>query len=257
MTDIVKRENNSIIANNAGAPMGFEDFDNDIVIVPRAKVMQGLSPELQDEDCNFRMGDLIHSLLLEKLPDKFVPIRFWQSRTMFVPRSDKKEFFEKIGVEEVDTMFVCRSLDGRIPQNAPFNWSNCSDCIYKDFGWDGNTDTPPLCTHNINCLALFEGHELPVVLQFSNTNFKYGRRFASMARYSGGAAFTKKYKITPKREQNEKGVFFTTPVKPAGKPTDEEFVLAKAMYEQFSGVTVEVEEDNSVMEEAATVDVEY
>lgn len=257
MSDITVRENTSVDVQRNNSPMGFENFDTDIVIVPRAKVMQGLSPELQEDDCDFRMGDIIHSLLLEKLPETFVPITMWNSRTMFVPRSNdkKKAFWDAIGLPESDTMWVCRSLNGKTPDTEVLGFANCGDCPYNKFGWDGNPDTPPLCTHTINCLAVFDGQDMPVVIQFANTNFKNGRKFASMALYGGGAIFSKKYKITSKKEQNEQGVYYTTPVKPAGKPSTEEIALAKKLYEQFSGVAIEVEEENFATDEfEATTD---
>jgi len=245
MSDIVKT-NNALINPEFNKPLGFENLDDDIVIVPRVKIMQATSPELQDEDNDFRMGDIIHSLLLEKLPEKFIPISIFGTRTMFVPRNDKKEFFEAIGLSETDTMFVCRSLDGSNPEKDVFNCVNCKNCIFNKFGWNGKEDTPPLCTHTINVLALFDGQEMPVVIPFANTNFTNGRKFVSMAKYSGGACFTKKYKICTKKVQNDKGIYYVTPVKPAGKPTKEELMLASQLYQQFSGVTIEVEQDTSV-----------
>ena len=226
MGDLVKREQGQLQTGGfGGIGRGFEKVDLQSVTMPRAKVMQGLSPELQDEDYNFKMGDIIHGLLMEKLPEKFIPITIWDSRTMFVPRNpaDKKQFFETLGIDEIDTMFVCRSLDGRVPENSPFGCTSCSECKYSKFGWDGNPSTPPLCTATINVLALFEGYEMPVVIQFANTNYKYGRRFRDMALFSGGDLFSRKYKIKSKKEQNDMGTFFTTPVKPAGKPTEEEY----------------------------------
>ena len=70
-----------------------------------------------------------------------------------------------------------------------------------------------------------------------------------MALYAGGDIYTRKYKLTSVKEQNDKGVFFTTPVKPAGKPTDEELAKAKMLFSQFSGVDVAVEEETSATAE--------
>lgn len=247
MTDLIKKENNAVSTKVGGVGRGFERIDMSKVSMPRAKILQATSPELQDEDYDFKMGDVIHGLLMEKLPEKFIPISIWDSRTMFVPRNanDKKRFFDILGIEPTESMFVCRSLDARVPEKPTLGHANCEDCPYKNFGWDGNEDTKPLCTANINVLALFEGQEMPVVIQFSNTNYKYGKRFRDMALFSGGDLFSRKYKLTTKKEQNDQGVFYTSPVKPAGKANDEEYRLAEELYKQFSGVAIEVEEDTS------------
>lgn len=243
MTNLFEKKETNLVTG--GVSRGFEGLDEDIVTMPKAKIMQAMSPELEEPDVDFQQGDIVHSLLLEKLPEYFTPIAMWISRAMFVPRNDreKKDFFETLGMEEQDTMFVCRSLNGQIPEPGGLNYGECRECPYGEFGWDGDVSTPPLCTKTLNVLALFEGQEMPVVIQFMNTNFKHGKKFASMARYAGGDLFSKKYKISSKQEQNDQGKFFTTPVKPAGKPTDEEKEFAEKLYAQFAGVQIEVEDE--------------
>ena len=256
--DIVERKNREVAKQGGfGVGRGFEKVDMESVSMPRIKVMQGLSPELQDEDYNFKMGDIVHGLLMEKMPEKFIPLSIWSSRTLFVPRrnEDKKKFFETVGLEETESMFVCRSLDGKNLDERfnPFGYKTCAECMFKDFEWDGNSDTPPLCTHTINVLALFEDFEMPAVIQFANTNFKYGKKFRELAMFSGGDLFSKMYKLTSKKEQNDQGVFYVTPVKPAGKVEDADlFKKAEDLYSQFSGVSIEVEDAENVEEEATS-----
>ena len=48
--DLVKQENTAVAKQQAGGiGRGFERMDMESVSMPRVKVMQGLSPELQDE----------------------------------------------------------------------------------------------------------------------------------------------------------------------------------------------------------------
>lgn len=222
-TDITKVDNN-LPATTQGIGRGFEGVDLTKVSMPRIKVMQGLSPELEDEDYNFKQGDIIHGLLMEKMPENFVPIKFFATRIKFGPRAEG-------GAIE------CRSHDGRISHDGLIL---CAQCPYSK--WDESTNTPPECTLTINVLALFEGHEMPVAIPFANTNYKYGKKFMDMALFSGGGdAWNRKYKITSKREKNEKGSYFTTPIKPAGMSSPEERALAALMYRQFAGAAIEVQ----------------
>ena len=241
----VNKEKTALTSAGALLGRGFENVDMSTVTMPRAKVMQGLSPELQDGDYDFRQGDIIHGLLMEKLPEKFIPISLWDSNTLFLPRdtSKHKEFFEALGIEPVDNLIICKSLDAKVTQMSAMNYKSCNNCPYKEFGWDGNPNTPPLCDKTINVLALFEGMDMPVVIMFYGTNYKYGRRFRDLALFSGGDLFSKKYKITSVKESNDKGTYFVTPVKPAGKATEEEIALAEEMYTRFANVRIDVDID--------------
>jgi len=232
MNEIVKTTSNEV-ANIGGIGRGFEKVNLEKVIMPRVKLMQALSPELQDEDYDFKAGDFIHGLLMEKLPSKFIPISAWDAQTLFKPRE------EGGGI-------LCRSLDGNIGIDAITGESKpCNSCPMAQ--WHG--ETPPQCTQSINVLALFEGYDLPVVITFANTSYKYGRRFRDMALFSGGDIFSRKYKLVSKQERNPKGVFYTMRVKPAGKPTEEELALAEKLYNRFAKVTIEVEQEPDDVEE--------
>lgn len=231
--DLVKQENTALAKQQAGGiGRGFERLDMESVSMPRVKVMQGLSPELQDEDYDFRQGDIIHGLLMEKMPEKFIPLMIWDSRIKFIPRD------EGGGIE-------CRSYDAKSGMAEGASSARpCSSCPYAH--WDG--DTPPECTLTVNVLALFEGYTMPVVIQFANTSWKYGNKFKQMAVFSGGDIFGKKYKLVSKKETNPKGVFYTLQVKPAGLPTEEEYKLAEALYKQFNGVRIETQQEDDMGE---------
>jgi len=234
--------NNSVAPATVAAGRGFEQVDMSTITMPRAKLMQPGSPELQDEDYNFKQGQLIHSLLMEQLPDKFIPISIWDSQILLVPREDakKKELFAAIQKDDVPGFIVCRALDGK--QGSAFG--SCRGCALRNWRKmaDG-TEKPPLCTSTINVLALFEGHQMPVVLQFANTSYKHGKKFRDMAFFSGGDLFSRKYKIAVAKRQEAGNTWYEMSVKPAGLPTEEERQLAEALYERFRNATISTEVD--------------
>lgn len=230
MTEVMKRPDASL-AVSTGVGRGFEKMDVSKITMPRVKVMQGLSPELEDPDYSFRQGDIIHGLLMEKMPEKFVPISIWDSRILFPPRGDE------------DGGILCRSLDGKTGPDGEV----CANCPKSQ--WDDADGTPPECADTINVLALFEGYEMPVVISFAVTNYKYGRKFKELALFSGaGDAWNKVYKLTSKKESNSKGTFYTTPVKPAGFAPEEVRLQAETMYHKFAGAAIEVVEHNEQSE---------
>jgi len=236
---LVKQESTAVASVNQ--MRGFERIDLREVSMPRVKVMQALSPELEDEEYGFRPGDIIHGALMEKLPENFIPLLIWDSRILFSSR-------------EEGSKILCRANDGKHGYSEGLDTPKlCSCCPYGQ--WNG--DNPPECTLTINVLALFEGYDMPVVIQFANTSWKYGNRFKQMALFSGGDIFSRKYKLKSKKESNEKGTYYVIQVKPAGLPTEEEYKKAEALYERFLNVTVvtDVEDERDVIE--AQAETEY
>lgn len=247
--EISVREENSIVENNQGVPMGLENAQLDSVTVPTAKLLQSNSPEVTDEDFadyGFRAGNIIHSLLLEQMPENFIPIMIIDTNTLFVPRNDgdkqalkykiKEKFGEELTDEDMASLFICRAKDGRNGDR----FGKCAQCRLNKF----NGNEKPFCTSNINVLALFEGHEMPVVIRFANTSYKHGNRFKALAMYAGGAIFSRKYKLVPVKKSGNGNNWYEMTVKPAGKPTEEEYAQAKALYDRYRVQDIEVEDND-------------
>lgn len=248
MSNITKQEN-AELAMMEGIT-GLEEVDNTMMVMPRAKLLQQTSPEVLDGVEGAKAGAILNTLFGEVVNPVFAPLKVWTTRTMFVPRNDAGKFWETTGLEEQDTPFVCRAkVNQPDPVLNPFNHKSCANCKYKDFGWDGQPDTKPLCTHTLNVLALFEGQETPLAFQFFNTNLKYGRRFASMLRMLPMGMYSRKFELTAKQERNNFGVYYTTPVRPAGKAEGEFLSMAKALFMQCNSPDASVIIDDEGMDE--------
>lgn len=238
--DLVKAQPNAVTTE---VDFGFSDpfaGDSDKLIMPVAKVMQPTSELLQDENYSFRQGDIVNSLLAEKLPEKFSVLTYHEANIFFLPKNDaeKKKVIKEFGLpEDFSEMFICRAPDGRTPQGSRIGKTDCGSCGLNKFGWDGNPDTPPVCTNSLNFLALFEDQEAPVVIQFANTSRREGKKLYSLIAYtSRKAPWTKMYKLTSRKESNDKGVYWVLQVSPAGNPTPEQLKLATIMAREFAGV---------------------
>lgn len=244
--EIIKKESGALTTPATQFVDAFAD-DQNMLIMPVAKVMQPTSEMLQDEDYSFKQGDIVHSLLAEKLPENFVVLTWHQANIMFLPKNEaeKKSFIDYFKLpKDFAEMFVCRAQDGRTPTSSRIGATSCATCPYNKFGWDGNPDTPPICTNSLNFLALFEGQEAPVVVQFANTSRTEGRRLYSLIKYSGAnKPWAKQYKLTSRKTSNEKGVFYLLQVKPNGKPAPEFLETAEAMAREFAGQTFATDEE--------------
>lgn len=238
------------VAVHAPASRGFENVDLESVTMPIAKVLQPISKEVADEayaGYGFRAGMIIHSLLLEKLPDTFVPIILKEDKICFVPKQDaqknelKQRVRDRFGIELTDddmkSAFVCRSADNATGSQ----FGNCTNCGLCEF--DGVK--APLCNKNINVLALFEGMDLPVVIRFSSTSHKHGRAFKNLAFFAGGDLFGRKYKLVAEKKTDKGNTWYEIKTQPAGKldPESDYFKTAEGMYNMFKGRMIEVVED--------------
>ena len=89
---IVKQEA-APLAKHTGAQRGFEaGVDQEDLIIPRAKLIQALSPEMSDKNLrkqfpDIQPGAIINSLTREPLGDEFVPIFMFKNYIRFNPRS--------------------------------------------------------------------------------------------------------------------------------------------------------------------------
>ena len=223
---------------------GFENMSMEEVTMPRAKLLQSNSPEVADRDYNFRPGDLLHTLLMEKVPAKFIPLSIWTSNILFVPRAEEKKAPFKAVMnltdEDMQGMVVCKAQDGKTGDR----YGNCAACGKHKFV--GNEK--PLCTETINilCLPLNEGGGsvgLPYVMQFSNTSFKHGKKFRDTAFYSsiGGDLFGKVYKLDTFEAAGNGNKWYEVKVKPAGITPPELLPQVESMYEAFANKVVVVE----------------
>ena len=225
---------------------GFENVDMGDIAMPRAKLLQSNSPECADRDYSFRAGDIIHSLLMEKLPSKFIPLSIFSSNILFVPRDDAAAKAMKdllhLSDEDMSSAIICRAQDAKTGDR----FGDCAACGKNKF--DGNEK--PICNATINVLSLPIDDEdgslgMPVVLQFSSTSFKHGKKFRDMAFYSamGGDLFSKVYKLDSMECSGNGNRWFEMKVKPAGNVPSELKSSVEALYATFADKNIIVNEE--------------
>lgn len=201
----------------AGRP-GFEEpMKPNEVVIPRVKLLQGLSPEVQEDSRNFYSGLIINSLTKEQLPETFVPIFKTTSWVRFNPRDAKDPNFNP---EFKPGDVVWRSSDPEDPRVK----------AESVFGEDGSN---PVATTFMNFLAYFTGSPMPLMLSFSKTSFRTGKELLNMARYSGGAMFSRRYALSARKETNDKGTYHVYTVKPVGPADPDEVEIGKIFYDGF------------------------
>lgn len=235
MTDLVKQVEQHLATQNTqnSKPRGLENStERTDLIIPRAKKIEAMSPEMQDPELlksGIHPGVIINSITKELLPEKFIPVSYF------------KQWIRFNANKEGDRGWV----DGYGPRDVIYNTQDKNDPrLVIDAAWDG--DLPPVTTTFLCFLALFEGQEIPVVVSFGGTNFKTGKTLLSLATFKGGDLFSNKYKLTTKKKQNDRGTWYVFDITFAGKADAAEYAKAETMWQTFSPSTIKVHDETEL-----------
>ncbi len=198
---------------------GFEGgIDREDLIIPRAKLIQALSPELTEGLDGIKVGSIINSLTKEVLPQEFIPIFTFKNFIRFNPRSkDDPNFnpdFDPGGVIWKST----DPLDHKVKDEARF----------------GPNGEKPLAITFINFFSYFPGVPMPIIVSFSKTGYKTGKNLLSLAKFCGGDMFARKYRLFSQMETNDVATYSVFKVKPIGSVTPEEYQLCEQLWKDYS-----------------------
>ena len=234
-TTAVVKKNIAIAETNLfKSGSGFEQFDaSEDLIVPYVKIMQLLSPEVIEEGSKVKAGDLLNSLSKFDYGTalKFIPLEFRKRRIFWIPRK------EGGGMK-------CASMDSRVPDTGECFAKECKFCDHKN--WLNNE--PPACTIIYGFPAIVLGvdqeHKL-VIVSFAVTSFKSGKELINKLRSAGGDIFGKPFEVFTKKEENDKGIFWTLKTKPAGLLTKKEEIEAENYYDLIQTAVVSYHEEDT------------
>lgn len=207
---------------------GFEhEVDKDDFIIPRAKLLQALSPEVKAEGSKFKAGQIINSLSLEVLPTTFVPLYWFPQWIRFNAR--------KAGERGWDPSYASGAMIWRSKDPA--------DPRVLEEGKFGENGEVPLAIKFLNFFSVFIGHSMPVIISFSKTSYKAGKKLITLASLTGGDMFSKQYNLTSSLAPKE-DVYYILEVHPSGLIAAESkvFKVSEILYENYKEKPVEVHE---------------
>ena len=140
-----------------------EGVENEDVMIPRASLLQSLSPEIIEDThkhLNLKVGQIINSLTKEVLPDTFIPIIRFVTWVRFNPRNKEDKNFDPTYDAGATIWRSNDPHDERVLREGKF----------------GPNGEKPLATKFVNFLCYFPGVEMPIVISFSKTSFKAGKQ---------------------------------------------------------------------------------
>ena len=253
-TAVVKQELKLIPMNQSSAARGFDAFDSEDLIVPYAKLMQALSPEVKDrEKPEIKDGDIINSLTSFNYGTEilFIPLSFQKRRILWITRDNGGGM-------------ACQSFNGKNPNTTKYS-DKCAFCPMKDWGsnemkeksikelgFDEKDISKPLCamyyTFPSIVLNMESKENQLIAITLGKTSFKSGKQFINLARSRGGDIFSHAYKLKSVQEKNEKGDFNILSVYPSGEELNEkELAELETIYDFVvsSDINIHMEDENA------------
>ena len=228
----VKQEGGALAA--PGAPRrGFEEGTiKEDLIIPRAKLLQALSPEVLEETKtlegkDLKQGMIINSITKAILPVEFIPVFKFSNWVRFNPRNTQDPRYLK---DYDPGAVIWRSsdpLDPKVVEEAKF----------------GPNGERPAATKFLNFFAYFPGSEMPVIVSFSNTSYKAGKQLLSLCQFTQGDMFSRKYKLGSKQAKNDIGTYFVLTVEPAGMASETDFKIAEGLWNTFATKVKDIQVD--------------
>lgn len=225
----VKQETS--LSTQTHAPRGFEGFSQEDLIIPRLRLLQGLSKAVVDGQGH--MGMYQDSLTEEILGDKVEVILFGMKNgaVYFKPGEG----------------MVCKTTNGI----TSINGDTCAQCPFGEY-WKAWKDdgTPPGCCATKEFLtvtrATVQGTESrPLSVSFMKTSFGLGKKLATLARLANRDIYFRSYILGSEKIKNAKGTFAKLTVSVGSVLNTEELAAAERWYALLtnSNITVADEDD--------------
>lgn len=223
-------------------PLGFEDENNDDMIIPRIKVTNLLSPEAKDKIAV--EGDILNSLTKEKLNGKnFIPVFKFNSNIWWRPRN------EGGGIQ-------CQARDGKDGQTSAGEALKCVVCRKNEFdNTKQGRESFPVCTKYINFFGFMEGEKMPIVLSFAKTNFQEGKKLFSLAKVTLQNMWHYGYALSSKKMAKNGNEWYNIEVSANGPSSEEDRAYGNQLYMAFRNTNVVLDMEETVVE-APEVNVE-
>lgn len=219
------------LATNGGGKLsgrGFENLEKNDLLLPRIKLLQPLSPEIND--LGQKAGTIFLALSNKSYGDKIVitPVLHFRSRIKWTPED------EGGGID-------CSSPDARVPREPKYA-ASCADCTHKD--WNDaaklKKDKSPKCTMYDNFLVLIGDAKEPVIVPMERSKQKVAKKFYSMGALKGGDMWDHQYELSVVGEKNEDGKpYFNYSVRDLSKQTSgERRALCETLWTSLAGKTI-------------------
>jgi len=232
---------------------GAETLDSDIVEVPRVKLLQALSPELEENE-ELRAGEWYHNVNDQGLGKEFnfIPCYVFKSIILWRPRNDGggilARSFDGKTWDQPDQEF-----DVELKGGTQVTWKtgkNVESSGLTKWGSENPSDpnSPPAATIMINVVAYSPDYEegSPFVITFQRSSFKIGKKLGGNLKMSAAPIYGRVFKISSKKVEGAEGPYLEPRVLGVGLVQEAGvFARTSEIYESFKDqkITFDVGEE--------------
>lgn len=251
-TDVVVSQA-SALTKTGERQRGMDDFEAEDLILPRAIMMQPMSPAVQDDDIEIKPGELLNNITHANYGSTLtvIPVMFKKKRIKWNPRPPEGE-----GGIQCASMFS----GGRKPDTGERHSNDCKRCAYSQ--WGKAKDEPPQCDiiFEFLCIILDDDLDISTVMErvvaigFTRTSAKAGQTMANLAKFAGGDIFSRCYKIATKKVQKDKFTWWELTATPAGRLDDGQYAIAEHVFNMLDTTDFVVLDDEDEVEVATETD---
>jgi hypothetical protein len=236
MSKMVIKQETAVAPIMGGTARGFENFKTEDLILPRLRLLQGLSQAVVDGVG--KIGQFQDSLSGEIIGDSM--------EVVLLGMKNGAVYFEQGEGMRCKSGDGITNMDGVPCVNCPFN-------EYHSKRW-GKDEPPPKCSSTKEFVCITRGttkgtEQRPIVVSFLKTSFKQGRKLASIARLTGRDIFAAAYVLSSSTLKNTKGTFSVMEVKQNGWLTPEEYKVAESWFNKIGAANVIVHEASEVVDD--------
>lgn len=228
---------------------GLEGVEQDMLIIPRLKLVQKMSVETDE---GIPAGSIVNSVTKDTIGvlDKssngskvtIIPILNGRSRVLYTP------------IEE-GAGWLCSSPDGKYGTGMP--GGECAICPKSQWIRTEKGTKAPECTEyfNIYCLVRDYDSPVPLVASFGRTSAQAGRQlinfFYMAAQRERKSPWNFAYQLSTQFTKNELGAFHVFKVTPAGEAKKEEIEQGEMSYKLLKefGERAQIHTDIAEMEQ--------
>lgn len=244
---------------------GTEGLSQNAMSPPRLKLLQALSPELEEDD-TLRPGQFLNSISGISYGEKvmMIPCFLNEAYFLFTPR-----------VPGATGGLLARAIDGVhwSPPNGVFEvivdkkgnkatWKTAETVAKSGLAEWGTSDpsdknSSPAAVHALNCVTLLPEHmeDGPMVLSFVRSALKVGKKFAGNLRMSRVPSFGRVFELSSLKVEGPSGPYYEPRVKPAGFVGDVNvYAQAEEVYKLAKSVGVDVDIGSEAQEPAKEAD---
>lgn len=185
------------------------EFDPDDITPPMLRLMQGLSPEVQEGDA--KPGQWVLTGFEPKDSIIAVPIAYAKRREYRDPDTDT---------------ISCRSFDGETGEGDP--GGICADCPMNKWTGEGKKRQGPKCVFMYSYMMYAHDFDAGCILNFKRTGLAAGKSLNSLVSRRGFGDVV--VKITSKLQTGGKGSYYIPQLAPISGEIAEEARLKAASY---------------------------